>query len=67
MQEKQEGKEMATSTLYKKFSLNEEEVQKLISTPIKTIKESYIFNDIELNEKDRVAHATKIMASRKWK
>lgn len=67
MQEKQEGKEMATSTLYKKFSLNEEDVQKLISTPIKTIKESNVFNDIKLNEKDRVAHATKIMASRKWK
>ena len=58
---------MATSTLYEKFTLDESAAQKLVSTPITKVKETNVFSDINLNEKERVAYATKLLASRKWK
>ncbi|MDN3451661.1 hypothetical protein QMA09_15790 [Planococcus sp. APC 3906] len=58
---------MATSTLYEKFILDEAAAQKLISTPATKVKETNVFSDINLNEKERVARATKLLASRKWK
>ena len=56
---------MATSTLYEKFTLNESAAQKLISTPVTKIKETNVSSDVNLNEKERVAYATKLLASRK--
>ncbi|WP_230129808.1 hypothetical protein [Bacillus sp. CECT 9360] len=60
---------MATSTdkLYERFTLNEDEVDKIIATPRTKIPEVNVFNDIMLSKKERIAHAANILKRRKCK
>ncbi|MCM3732745.1 hypothetical protein M3196_13910 [Fictibacillus nanhaiensis] len=59
--------EMATSTLYEKFTLTEATANKILETSRTILPEINVFNDIKLNEKDRIAHAANILKSRKCK
>ena len=62
---KKEEQEMATETLCKHYTINEEEANLILNTkPIK-IKESGIFNDLNLSKRERLAHAASILNSRK--
>jgi hypothetical protein len=60
-------KNMATSTIHERFTLDEASAQKIISTPRTVLRETNVFNDIKLNTKERIAHAAKILKSRKCK
>lgn len=67
MCEKKGDKNMATSTLSERFTLNESAAQKFLTTPQIKLPEINVFNDIKLNHSDRIAHAAKILKRRKWK
>ena len=59
--------EMATETIYERFTLNEEDSRKIISSPRIKIKESNVLNDIKLTREERLANAARILNSRKCK
>jgi hypothetical protein len=59
--------EMATETIYERFTLNEEDSRKIISSPRTKIKESNVLNDIKLTREERLANAARILNSRKCK
>lgn len=59
--------EMASEIIYRPFSLNEEACKKMISSSRTKIKESNVFNDLNLNKSERIAHAARILNSRKCK
>ncbi|HHW37974.1 MAG TPA: hypothetical protein GXX18_12135 [Bacillales bacterium] len=59
--------EMATETIYERFTIDENESRKIISTPRTKINETNVFNDIKLNRKERMANARRILNSRKCK
>lgn len=63
----EEEKDVATHILEREYTLNETEANKILMTPRTVIKESNVFNDIHLNEEERIAHAANILKSRKWK
>ncbi|WP_243290350.1 hypothetical protein [Bacillus sp. FJAT-47783] len=58
---------MATVTSQDRFVINESSAQKILSTPRTVIKESNVFNDIKMNNKERIAHAANVLKSRKCK
>lgn len=58
---------MATSTLYEKFTLTEVTANKILEASRTILPEINLFNDIKLNETDRIAHAANILKSRKCK
>jgi hypothetical protein len=60
-------KKMATATVFDTLPLNEEQAQKIISTPPKKLPQATVFNDLTLPESERIAHAAKVLASRKCK
>lgn len=62
-----EAKKMATATMFETLLLNEEQARKIVSTPVKNLAQSTVFNDLNLPESDRIAHAAKVLASRKCK
>jgi len=62
-----EDVEMATETIFQRFTLDEEASKKIISSPRTKIKHSNVFNDIKLNKSERIANAAKILNSRKCK
>ena len=62
-----EVKKMATTTMFDTLPLNEEQAQKIIATPPKKLAQSTVFNDLTLPESERIAHAAKVLASRKCK
>lgn len=64
---KEEDLEMATETIFGKFSLDEEASNKIISSPRTKIKPTNVFNDIKLNKSERIANAARILNSRKCK
>lgn len=59
--------EMATETIYERFTIDENESRKIISTPSTKINETNVFNDTKLNRKERMANARRIINSRKYK
>jgi len=69
MNDNKEDVEMATitDTMYDRFTLNEEEVDRIIATPRTEIPEVNVFNDIMLSKKERIAHAANILKKRKCK
>jgi hypothetical protein len=66
MCEKEEN-EMATETIFNRYTLNESESKKIISAPRTTISDSNVFNDVKLNKTDRISNAARILDSRKCK
>ncbi|WP_071392746.1 hypothetical protein [Bacillus tuaregi] len=62
---KGEDKEMATSTLFDTFVLNQEAAEMIASTPRKKLTEVNVFDDTKLSDKERVAHAASILEA--WK
>lgn len=62
-----EDVEMATETIFQRFTLDEEAAKKIISSPHTKIRHTNVFNDIKLNKSERIAHAAKILNSRKCK
>lgn len=59
--------EMATETIFQRFTLDENESRKILSTPRTRINETNVFNDIKLSKKERMANAKRILNSRKCK
>jgi hypothetical protein len=47
------------------WTLNDEQVRKILETEPKEIKEIKVFSDIYLTKEDRIKHATKILEE--WK
>lgn len=60
-------KKMATITMFDTLTLNEEQARRIISTPPKRLSEPAVFSDIRLSDSEKIAHAAKILASRKCK
>ena len=60
-------KKMASATMFDTLLLNEEQAQKIISTTPKKLAQPTVFNDLTLPESERIAHAAKVLASRKCK
>ncbi|XYY59562.1 hypothetical protein ACNSPU_16910 [Bacillus velezensis] len=54
---KEEEEDMATRELLDTYTLNDEEVTKILNTPKKIVPESGIFSDLTLKRKDRIEHA----------
>ncbi len=67
MRRRKGEKEVATVTSQDRFVINESSAQKILSTPRTVIKESNVFNDIKMNNKERIAHAANVLKSRKCK
>lgn len=62
-----EDVEMATETIFQRFTLDEEASKKIISSPRTKIRHTNVFNDIKLNKSERIANAARILNSRKCK
>ncbi|WP_132005302.1 hypothetical protein [Mesobacillus foraminis] len=60
-----ENRDMATATIYDTFTLNEDAIRKIISSPRTKIKESGVFNDLKVSETERLANAQRILNSRR--
>ncbi|MEK5107206.1 hypothetical protein MHI57_10680 [Cytobacillus sp. FSL K6-0129] len=56
---------MATQVLETQYTLNEQEAIQILETPLKSITETNVFNDINLSRADRIKHAANILNSRK--
>ncbi|WP_158701661.1 hypothetical protein [Lentibacillus sp. Marseille-P4043] len=56
---------MATKALETNYTLNEYEAKEILMTPRKLIKESHIFNDINLSREEKIKHAASILKSRR--
>jgi hypothetical protein len=61
----EEGKDMATKAFATDLTLNESEAVKILKTPRRSIKETDVFNDINLSHEEKIKHATNILNSRK--
>ncbi|WLR41556.1 hypothetical protein LC087_11735 [Bacillus carboniphilus] len=59
--------QMATETIFQRHTLDEEDVNKIISSPRTIIKETNVFNDVKLTQSERIANAERILKSRKCK
>lgn len=60
-----EEDELATQVLETQYTLNEQEAIQILETPLKSITETNVFNDINLSRADRIKHAANILNSRK--
>ena len=58
---------MNKTFLTKRFVLNEHEIAQILDTTSKNIKQSNTFNDLQLTKGERIAHASSILKSNKWK
>ncbi|HHW36801.1 MAG TPA: hypothetical protein GXX18_06110 [Bacillales bacterium] len=58
--------EMATKTVYERYTIDGKETRKIISAPRTKINETNVFNDIKLNRKEKIANARRILNSRKY-
>ncbi len=58
---------MSNTFLTKKFVFNEDEIAQILNTPRKKFKQSNTFNDLQLTKEERIAHASSILKSNKWK
>ena len=58
---------MNKTFLTNRFVLNEHEIAQILDTPSKKIKQSNTFNDLQLTKEERIAHASSILKSNKWK
>ena len=56
-----EEKKLATNVLCEDYTLNQSDANKILATPRKVLKPSNIFNDIKLNDIERIEHAVKIL------
>lgn len=66
MENDKEENEMAVSALTEQYILDEQAAKRIISaSPIKLPK-SNEFNDLYLSDKDRIAHASNVLKSRKF-
>ncbi|WP_404430730.1 hypothetical protein [Sutcliffiella horikoshii] len=61
----EEEKDVASSTINKRFTVSESEVQKILSTPSTKLPTNTTFNDLQLTKEERIAHASTILNSRK--
>ncbi len=67
MKEKEGKEDMAVHELAKKYTLNEEEANIIISTPPKKIKQTKVPSDIFMSKNQRISQAANILKSKKWK
>lgn len=67
MDDDKEEKKMAVLELAEQYALEEQAAKKIISTlPVKLLQND-VFNDLDLNDKERTAHARSILKGRKCK
>ena len=66
MCEKEDGK-MTTETISQRFSLDEEALRKIISSPRTIIKNTGILNDLKLDKTERMANAERVLNKRRCK
>jgi hypothetical protein len=58
---------MATETIYKRFSINKKEAEAIVSSPRSLIKRTNIFSDVKLTESEKINLAKRVLKSRKCK
>ena len=56
---------MAVSALTEQYVLDEKAAKKIVSTPPVKLSKSNVFNDLDLIDEERIAHAYNILKSRK--
>jgi hypothetical protein len=62
-----EDNNMATETIYKRFSINKKEAEAIVLSPRSLIKRTNIPSDVKLMESEKIDLAKRALKSRKCK